>query len=298
MDGKALARRIQGELREEAAAFIQDSGLQPCLATVLVGEDPASSVYVRNKRRACDRLGYDSRHHALPVSTSQEELLGLIEELNADPAVHGILVQLPLPDGLDKDLILDAIDPSKDVDGFHPQNVGLLALKKARFVSCTPKGIMRLLEESGIDPQGKRAVVVGRSAIVGMPAALLLTHAHATVTTVHSRTRAEDIEAAVRAAEILVVAVGRPAFVPGEWVREGAVVIDVGINRVPADEPGKTRLVGDVDFEGASLRASAITPVPGGVGPMTITMLMANTLEAARAAALARGGWSEVPGKP
>jgi methylenetetrahydrofolate dehydrogenase (NADP+) / methenyltetrahydrofolate cyclohydrolase len=283
LDGKALARRIQNELKGEAAAFTEATGVKPCLATVLVGGDPASAVYVGAKRRACARIGYESRHHELGSETSQAELEALIDDLNGDPSVHGILVQLPLPKALNADSIIHRLDPAKDVDGFHPTNVGLLALKKARFVSCTPAGVMKLLEESGIDPKGKRATVVGRSAIVGLPAALLLTHAHATVRIVHSRTSAEDLEAAVREAEILVVAVGRPGFVPGEWVRPGAVVIDVGINRL-APEPGAERgkLVGDVDFEGASKNAAWITPVPGGVGPMTITMLMHNTLTAAR----------------
>lgn len=238
LDGKALAQRIQGELTEQSAAFFAATGLKPCLATVLVGADPASAVYVRSKRRACARLGFESRHHELGPETSQQELEALIDALNADDGVHGILVQLPLPKALDADAIIDRLDPAKDVDGFHPTNVGLLALKKPRFVSCTPAGVMRLLEESGIDPQGKRATVVGRSAIVGLPAALLLTHAHATVRITHSRTPREDLEAAVREAEILVVAVGRPGFVPGEWVRPGAVVIDVGINRL-APEPGQ-----------------------------------------------------------
>jgi len=281
LNGKALSRQIRADLALEAEAFVAATQVRPCLATVLVGDDPASAVYVRSKRRSCDRLGFESRHFALPVTTTQEELLAIVAELNEDAAVHGILIQLPLPANIDSSVVLDAIDPRKDVDGFHPENVGLLALKKARFVSCTPKGIMRLLEESGVDPKGRRATVIGRSAIVGLPVALLLTHAHASVRIVHSRTRADDLEAAVREAEILVVAVGRPAFVPGEWVREGAVVIDVGINRIPTED-GKGRLVGDVDFEGASLRAAAITPVPGGVGPMTIAMLMTNTLEAAR----------------
>ena len=283
LDGKALARRIQSELKEEAAAFVAATGATPCLATVLVGADPASAVYVRSKRRACARIGYESRHHELPPETGQAELEALIDQLNADPSVHAILVQLPLPQALDADAIIDRLDPAKDVDGFHPTNVGLLALKKPRFVSCTPAGVMRLLAESGIEPRGKRATVVGRSAIVGLPAALLLTHAHATVRIVHSRTSQDDLEAAVREAEILVVAVGRPGFVPGEWVRPGAVVIDVGINRLePTAGEERGRLVGDVDFEGAVERAAWITPVPGGVGPMTITMLMHNTLQAAR----------------
>jgi len=281
LDGKALSKKIRAELAHEAESFIASTQVRPCLATVLVGDDPASAVYVRSKRRSCERLGFESRHFPLPVETTQQSLLTLVAELNADEAVHGILIQLPLPEGMDSSVVLDAIDPRKDVDGFHPENVGLLALKKARFVSCTPKGIMRLLEESGVDPKGRRATVIGRSSIVGLPVALLLTHAHASVRIVHSRTRPEDLEAAVREAEILVVAVGRPAFVPGEWVRDGAIVIDVGINRLPTDD-GKGRLVGDVDFEGASERAAAITPVPGGVGPMTIAMLMTNTLEAAR----------------
>ncbi len=284
LDGKALRKRILGNLAGEVAAFTEATGVTPCLATVLVGEDPASAVYVRSKRRACARVGMDSRHLPLPGDTTQAQLEALIDELNADPKVHGILVQLPLPARMDSDTVLDRIDPHKDVDGFHPSNVGLLALKKARFVPCTPSGVMRLLEESGIDPKGKMATVVGRSAIVGLPAALLLTHAHATVTITHSRTPKDELEAAVRRADILVVAVGRPHFVPGEWVKEGAVVIDVGINRLePAPGEEKGRLVGDVDFEAAESRAGWITPVPGGVGPMTIAMLMSNTLVAARA---------------
>jgi len=283
LDGKALAKRIQGELKEEATAFSAEHGFRPCLATILVGADPASAVYVRNKRRACARIGFDSRHCELPEDCSEAELLARVAELNADPAVHGILVQLPLPPGMNDSAVIEAIDPRKDVDGFHPVNVGALALKKPGFVPCTPKGVLRLIEEAGIDPRGKRATVVGRSAIVGLPAALLLTHAHATVRVVHSRTRPEDLEAAIREAEILVVAVGRPGFVRGDWVRPGAVVVDVGINRLEP-EPGQERgrLVGDVEFDQAAERAGWITPVPGGVGPMTITMLMANTLLSAR----------------
>ncbi len=288
LDGKGLAGRIQADLQVESAQFLQRHGFRPCLATVLVGDDPASAVYIRSKGRACERLGFDSRHHPLAASTSQQELLDLVAGLNADDDVHGILVQMPLPDGLDSSQVLSAIDPRKDVDGFHPDNVGLLALKRPRFVSCTPRGIMALLEESGVDPSGKRVTVVGRSAIVGLPVALLLIHANATVRVVHSRTRREDLQAAVEEAEILVVAVGRPGFVPGAWVREGAVVIDVGINRLPPEEEGKRgRLVGDVEFEAAAQRAAAITPVPGGVGPMTISMLMRNTLDAALAKAKA-----------
>jgi methylenetetrahydrofolate dehydrogenase (NADP+)/methenyltetrahydrofolate cyclohydrolase len=282
LDGRALAKRIQGELRISASEFVAANGFAPCLATVLVGADPASAVYVRSKRRACARIGFESRHHELPPSTSEAEVLALVRALNEDPAVHGILVQLPLPDGVDSGKVLETIDPAKDVDGFHPENVGALALKKPGFVSCTPLGVMRLIEESGIAVSGKKATVVGRSAIVGLPAALLLTHANATVRIVHSRTARQDNEAAVREADILVVAVGRPGFVPGAWIKPGAVVIDVGINRLaPAPGEERGRLVGDVAFEEAAERAGWITPVPGGVGPMTITMLMANTLQAA-----------------
>jgi methylenetetrahydrofolate dehydrogenase (NADP+)/methenyltetrahydrofolate cyclohydrolase len=229
-------------------------------------------------------LGYVSRHHEPPADISQADLLELVRSLNADPSVHGILVQLPLPGHLDGAPIIDAIDPDKDVDGFHTESVGRLALKKRGFVSCTPKGILRLLDESGLDPKGKRAVVVGRSAIVGMPVALLLTHAHATVTVCHSRTPREDLERLVRDADILVVAIGRPEFVPGDWVKPGAVVIDVGVNDVGARDDGKRKLVGDVEFASAAEKAAWITPVPGGVGPMTIAMLMENTLEAAKQA--------------
>lgn len=290
LDGKALAKRIQQGLAAEAAAFTAQHGFAPCLATVLVGADPASAVYVRAKRRACGRLGFVSRHTELAASTTQDELLALVRELNVDPEVHGILVQLPLPAHIDDDVIIEALDPAKDVDGFHPLNVGALALKKPGFVSCTPMGVMRLLQESGIDPKGRLATVIGRSANVGLPAALLLTHAHATVRIVHSRTPPEAADAAIREADILVVAVGRPGVVRGEQVKEGAVVIDVGINRLPPEgDQERGRLVGDVDFPSASQRAGWITPVPGGVGPMTITMLMSNTLQAARATAARRG---------
>jgi methylenetetrahydrofolate dehydrogenase (NADP+)/methenyltetrahydrofolate cyclohydrolase len=284
LDGRALGKRIRQGLKVETAAFIESSGVRPCLATVLVGGDPASAVYVRSKRRACERLGYESRHHEPPRDISQEDLLALVNGLNADPAVHGILVQLPLPGHLDSAPIIDAIDPDKDVDGFHTESVGRLALKKQGFVSCTPKGILRLLQESGLDPSGKRAVVVGRSAIVGMPVSLLLTHANATVTVCHSRTPRTDLEKLVREADILVVAIGRPEFIPGDWVKPGAVVIDVGVNDVGERADGKRKLVGDVEFGPAADLASWITPVPGGVGPMTIAMLMENTLLAAKQA--------------
>lgn len=287
LDGKALSKRIKAELTEQTATFTADTGVTPCLATVLVGEDPASAVYVRSKRRSCAKIGYESRHHHLPEDTSQERLLELVADLNADDTVHGILVQLPLPKHMDADAIIDAIALEKDVDGFHPRSVGHVALKKPGFAPCTPAGVMRLLEESGINPSGKRAVVIGRSAIVGLPALLLLTHANATVTVCHSRTTREDLEELVRKADIVVAAVGRPEFVPGEWIKPGAVVIDVGINRVPnpadPDNP-KGMLVGDVEFATAAERAAWITPVPGGVGPMTIAMLMTNTLLAAQRA--------------
>lgn len=284
LDGKALAERIKTALTEETAEFTAESGVTPCLATVLVGEDPASAVYVRSKRRSCAKIGFESRHHHLPAETSQADLVQLVEDLNSDASVHGILVQLPLPSQMDSDAVIDAIALHKDVDGFHPRSVGHLALKKEGFVSCTPAGIMRLLEESGIDPSGKRAVVVGRSAIVGLPAALLLTHANATVTVCHSRTAREDLQAAVEGADIVVAAVGRPHFLPGAWIKPGAVVIDVGINRIPDPDRPRGRLVGDVEFETAQERAGWITPVPGGVGPMTIAMLMSNTLLAAKRA--------------
>lgn len=284
LDGKALAKRMKAALTEETAEFKASTGVTPCLATVLVGEDPASAVYVRSKIKSCAQIGYESRHYHLPESTTQDELVQLVNELNDDADVHGILVQLPLPAGMDSDAVIDAIALHKDVDGFHPRSVGHLALKKEGFVSCTPGGIMRLLEESGLDPSGKKAVVVGRSAIVGLPAALLLTHANATVTVCHSRTKREDLEAAVRDADIVVAAVGRAHFLPGEWIKPGSVVIDVGINRVPDPDRPRGRLVGDVEFDSAAKRAGWITPVPGGVGPMTIAMLMSNTLLAAKRA--------------
>lgn len=283
LDGKALAQRIKAALTVETAEFKAGSGVTPCLATVLVGDDPASAVYVRSKIKSCAAIGYESRHYHLPSATTKE-LVELVEELNADDGVHGILVQLPLPDHVNSDAVIEGIALGKDVDGFHPRSMGHLALKKPGFVSCTPAGIMRLLEESGIDPTGKKAVVVGRSAIVGLPAALLLTHANATVTVCHSRTSRKDLEAVVRDADIVVAAVGRPHFVPGEWIKRGSVVIDVGINRIPDPARARGRLVGDVEFDTAVERAGWITPVPGGVGPMTIAMLMSNTLLAAQRA--------------
>ena len=283
LDGKAIADQIQSELAEEMASFIQDSGFTPCLAAVLVGEDAASQVYVRNKRRACQRVGIDSKLHQLPDDTSEEELLELIARLNKDHTIHGILVQLPLPDGISTVRVLDAVHPLKDVDAFHPENVGRISQGRPRFLPCTPHGIQQLLSRSDIPVAGKHAVVVGRSDIVGKPLAMLLAQrdstrgpevANATVTICHSRTA--ELPTVTRSADILVAAIGRAGFITAEMVKPGAVVIDVGINR------GEDGLVGDVDFAAVSEVAGAITPVPGGVGPLTVTMLMYNTLEAAR----------------
>ncbi len=277
IDGKALA----ATLRERVAAQVArlDGGVWPGLAVVLVGDDPASAVYVRNKNRETQAAGMASFEHSLAADTGEAELLALVDSLNRNPAVHGILVQLPLPDGIDSAKVLRAIDPAKDVDGFHPENVGALWTGAPALAPCTPRGCMTMLAEVHPDGlAGKRAVVVGRSNIVGKPMAALLLAQHCTVTIAHSRTR--DLPAVCREADILVAAVGRPRMIEGGWVRPGATVIDVGINRVPADG-GKTRLVGDVDFAGASEVAGAITPVPGGVGPMTIACLLANTVTAA-----------------
>ncbi|MBK7903331.1 MAG: bifunctional methylenetetrahydrofolate dehydrogenase/methenyltetrahydrofolate cyclohydrolase FolD [Proteobacteria bacterium] len=275
IDGKQIAQQTRAEAATGALALRTSTGVIAHLAAVLVGEDPASAVYVRNKRVACENAGFKSTLHRLPASTGQAELLTLVQALNADSDVHGILVQLPLPKGIDTSLILDAILPSKDVDGFHPENVGLMQQGRPRFLPCTPAGVMRMLEVSGIETAGKHAVVIGRSDIVGKPMAALLAQkgADATVTICHSRTR--DIGAFCREADILVAALGIPRFVQGDWIKPGAVVIDVGINRVG------DKLMGDVDYLPAAEVASAITPVPGGVGPMTIAMLLANTLQAA-----------------
>ncbi|MGB7905465.1 MAG: bifunctional methylenetetrahydrofolate dehydrogenase/methenyltetrahydrofolate cyclohydrolase FolD [Steroidobacteraceae bacterium] len=275
IDGKQIAEQTRAEAAAGALALKTRTGVIPHLAAILVGEDPASAVYVRNKQIACDKAGFKSTLHRLPASTGQAELLALVQTLNANPDVHGILVQLPLPKGIDTTLILDAILPGKDVDGFHPENVGLLQQGRPRFLPCTPAGVMRMLKVSGIETAGKHAVVIGRSDIVGKPMAALLVQkgADATVTLCHSRTR--DIGAFCREADILVAALGIPQFVKGDWIKPGAVVIDVGINRVG------DKLVGDVDYLPAAQVASAITPVPGGVGPMTIAMLLQNTLQAA-----------------
>lgn len=278
IDGKAVAAKVRGEVAERARTFQSTRGRPPGLAVVRVGSDPASEVYVRGKIRACGEVGFHSEEHHLPDDAATTEVLAAVRRLNDDPAIDGILVQLPLPKQVDEQAVLDAIAPEKDVDGFHLINAGkLLSGREDGIRACTPWGIMRLLEEAGCDPKGKKALVVGRSNIVGKPMALLLLAADATVTVAHSRT--PDLEAEVRQAEIVVAAVGRPGLIRGEWIRDGAYVIDVGMNRLP---DGK--LVGDVDFEGASQRAAAITPVPGGVGPMTIATLLANTLEAAEAA--------------
>ena len=279
IDGKAVAARLLERVSATVADLGQAHGLQPGLAVVLVGEDPASQVYVRNKAKQTLAAGMRSFEHVLPASTPQAELLALVRRLNLDPAVHGILVQLPLPPHLDEDQVIEAIDPAKDVDGFHPINVGRLSIGAPALVPCTPYGCTLLIREVVAEPAGLHAVIVGRSNIVGKPMAQLLLAMNCTVTIAHSRTR--DLPALARQADILVAAVGRPEMVRGSWIKPGACVIDVGINRVPAAEPGKTRLVGDVAFAEATEVAGAITPVPGGVGPMTIACLLRNTVVAA-----------------
>ncbi len=277
IDGKAEAATLCGRVAEAVAA-LQPRAVTPGLATVLVGEDPASRVYVRNKVRACAEAGLRSIEHTLAATATQDDLLALVGRLNDEPAVDGILVQLPLPAGIDADRVIEAIDPAKDVDGFHPVNIGRLAAGRDALVPCTPQGCMILLRGACGGLAGLDAVVIGRSNIVGKPVALLLLAAHCTVTIAHSRTR--DLAERCRRADILIAAVGRPGMVEGGWIKPGAVVIDVGINRVPTPD-GKTRLVGDVDFAAARAVAGAITPVPGGVGPMTIACLLRNTVIAA-----------------
>jgi methylenetetrahydrofolate dehydrogenase (NADP+)/methenyltetrahydrofolate cyclohydrolase len=276
IDGRAFAADVRKRVEAQVAQVKAAHGLVPGLAVVLVGEDPASEVYVRNKGKQTVEVGMASFEHKLSADTDQETLLALIRKLNADPSVHGILVQLPLPSHLNADLVINAIDPAKDVDGFHISNVGLLATGQKAMVPCTPLGCLMLLRDLHGSLAGMEAVVVGRSNIVGKPMAQLLLADSCTVTIAHSRTR--DLAATCRRADILVAAVGRPEMIPGDWVKPGATVIDVGINRVERD--GKMRLVGDVEFSSASLVAGAITPVPGGVGPMTIACLLANTLTA------------------
>ena len=278
IDGKAAAADLRERVAEGVRAFEQRTGRAPGLATVLVGEDPASAVYIRSKNRATAEAGMASFHHQLPDTISEDELLQLVTSLNADGQVDGILVQLPLPKHIDATRVIETIEPSKDVDGFHPMNAGRLATGLPALVPCTPLGCLHMLKAELGSLSSLDAVVVGRSNIVGKPMAALLTAESATVTVAHSRTR--DLPDVVRRADIVVAAVGRPEMIRGDWIKPGAIVIDVGINRVPTDD-GKGRLVGDVAFEEASKVAAAITPVPGGVGPMTIAMLMRNTLVAA-----------------
>ena len=278
IDGKAFAQGLRERVGEAVSSLQRDHGLTPGLAVVLVGEDPASQVYVRNKGKQTLEAGMKSFEHKLPDTTSETELLGLIDQLNADPDVHGILVQLPLPDQIDSHAVINAINPDKDVDGFHLFNVGRLSTGASGLVPCTPLGCLMLLKDELGDLSGKNAVVVGRSNIVGKPMAALLLAESCTVTIAHSRT--QDLAGVCREADILVAAVGRPEMIPGDWVKPGATVIDVGINRVEGDE-GKTRLVGDVDYASCEAVAGAITPVPGGVGPMTIACLLRNTVQAA-----------------
>ena len=273
IDGNALSAQVRGEIAERAAALTA-RGVQPCLAVMLVGADPASAVYVRNKVAGCEKASFHSEKIVYPTDVAQGVVLAKIAELNADPKIHGILVQLPLPKHFDSDLVLEAIAPEKDVDGFHAENVGALMQGQPRFIPCTPYGVTKFFEEAGVNLKGAEAVVIGRSNIVGKPMAMLLLQAGATVTICHSQTK--DLAFHTKRADVLVAAVGRPKFVTADMVKPGAVVIDVGINRLP---DGK--LCGDVDFDGCREVAGQITPVPGGVGPMTITMLLANTIEAA-----------------
>ena len=282
ISGKIISAQINEELCLEVKQ-LKTKGIEPCLAVVLVGEDPASEVYVRNKKQTSEEIGMRSIGHNLPDTTTQRELETLIQSLNADPAVHGILCQFPLPEGLDKTKVIQTIAPEKDVDGLHPLNAGLIAMGIPKFISCTPYGVLQMLKRSGISTSGKNAVVLGRSNLVGRPIATLLSSKgwDATVTVCHSRT--SDLAEVTSQADILIAAIGIPEFVKGNMVKDGAVVIDVGIN--PIDDPNKakgTRLVGDVAFEEVAAKASFITPVPGGVGPMTIAMLMVNTVNAAR----------------
>ncbi len=275
IDGKLVSQHVRDEVADGVERLKGETGVAAGLAAVLVGDDPASEIYVRNKRKACTEVGMYSEEHRLPGETTEEELLSLVEKLNGDENIHGILVQLPLPSHISETKILRAVSPLKDVDGFHPYNVGLLVEGRPTFISCTPHGIIKMLDFYKIGIEGKEAVVVGRSNIVGKPVSMLLLHRHATVTICHSRTK--PLDEVTRRADILVAAIGRADFITGDMVKEGAVVIDVGINR---NKDGK--LTGDVDFEGVSKKASYITPVPGGVGPMTIAMLLWNTLESAK----------------
>lgn len=289
IDGTAIAAKVRESVHAGVQEMKEKYDYTPGLATVLVGEDPASSTYVRMKQRMCEELGIRSIGHTLPADAMQEEVEALVRELNADPDVNGILVQLPMPGHIDEEAVLNSIDLEKDVDGFHPVNIGRLAMKgrDPLFIPCTPHGVMVLLEESGVQISGANAVVVGRSNIVGLPVAMLLQKANATVTICHSRTK--DLAGKIREGDIVVAAIGRPEMIKGDWIKPGATVIDVGVNRVEAPETKRGyRLVGDVAYDEAAEVAGAITPVPGGVGPMTIAMLMKNTLRAAEIAMAGR----------
>ena len=274
IDGKLISQQIKDELKEEVAQF-KTEGIDICLAVIQVGSDPASSVYVRNKKKACAYIGVESRSYELPEETSEEELIKLVKELNADESVNGILVQLPVPDHIDEDKIIRTISPDKDVDGFHPVSVGRLWIGEKGFLSCTPAGIIQLLKRSNISIEGKECVIIGRSNIVGKPMAALLLRENGTVTVAHSRTK--DLKEVAKRADILIVAIGKERFITSEYIKEGAVVIDVGMHRDEANH-----LCGDVDFADVEPHSSAITPVPGGVGPMTIAMLMNNCVETVR----------------
>ena len=281
LDGKAMAKQVRKEVKKQAAEFAKIAGRTPRLDVILVGDDPASQVYVKNKKRGCKRAGLESREHLLFADTTQETLLELVLELNNDNQVDGILIQLPLPNHIDTQKVLGAIDPLKDVDGFHAVNLGNLLIGTPKLVPCTPAGCMRMLKETGVELSGKEAVVIGRSTIVGKPMAHLLLAENATVTMCHSRTK--NLNEVVKRADIVVAAVGRPHMIKGDWIKPGAVVLDVGINRLDDGQ-----LVGDVEFETAKMNASFITPVPGGVGPMTIAYLLQNTLVAAENRAIVK----------
>ncbi len=275
IDGKMISSAVKDEVKEKTTVLKEKTGVTVCLAVILVGEDPASQVYVRNKKKACEYVGFKSLSYELPENTTQDELLQLIEKLNTSEDVHGILVQMPLPSHIDEKTVIDTISPSKDVDGFHPMSVGALCIGEPGFVSCTPAGVIQLLKRSGVEMAGKECVIVGRSNIVGKPMALLMLRENATVTVTHSKTK--NLPDVCRRADILIAAIGKPKAITADYIKEGAVVIDVGINRNP--DTGK--LCGDVDYENVAPKCSAITPVPGGVGPMTIAMLMNNCLESA-----------------
>ncbi|MFZ2960113.1 MAG: bifunctional methylenetetrahydrofolate dehydrogenase/methenyltetrahydrofolate cyclohydrolase FolD [Candidatus Ozemobacteraceae bacterium] len=281
LDGQRVSAEIREAIRMETAERVASGKTIPGLGVILVGDDPASQVYVGRKKKACQEVGFYSLEIKLPVQTTQKELLSRVSELNHDPHIHGILVQLPLPKHLNEQEVVEAIDPHKDVDGFHPENVGRLLTGTEGFVSCTPRGVMELLHRYKIEIAGKKALVIGRSNIVGKPMAILLMREHATVTIAHSRTK--NLEAEVKASDIVVAAIGKPRMIKGEWFKEGAVVVDVGIHQIEdLTTEKKTRMVGDVDFEGARERVAYISPVPGGVGPMTIATLLSNTLYACK----------------